>query len=100
MARELISVVRLRWLCMKCGVEKATLKKERLTLYFISNPDSIYYQSDNFNNMLIYAMNHPQTTEFKEDGAKRYMTVRHVQTIADALHCLQQLTVRTINQSD
>ncbi len=99
-ACELISVVRLRWLCMKCGVEKATLKKERLTLYFISNPDSIYYQSDNFNNMLIYAMNHPQTTEFKEDGAKRYMTVRHVQTIADALHCLQQLTVRTINQSD
>ncbi len=99
-AQELISVVRLRWLCMKCGVEKATLKKERLTLYFISNPDSIYYQSDNFNNMLLYAMNHPQTTQFKEDGAKRYMTVRHVQTIADALHCLQQLTVRTINQRD
>lgn len=99
-AQELISVVRLRWLCMKCGVEKATLKKERLTLYFISNPDSIYYQSDNFNNMLLYAMNHPQTTQFKEDGAKRYMTVRHVQTIADALHCLQQLTVHTINQSD
>lgn len=93
-AQELISVVRLRWLCMKCGVEKAVLKRERLTLYFINNFDSIYYQSDNFNNMLLYAMNHPQTTEFKEEGAKRYMTVRHVQTIADALHCLQTVVPR------
>ncbi|MBQ5524112.1 MAG: transcription-repair coupling factor, partial [Paludibacteraceae bacterium] len=90
-ARELISVVRLRWLCMKCGIEKATLKNERLTLYFISNPDSIYYQSDNFNRVLLYAMNHEQTTQFKDDGAKRYMTVRRIQTIADALKCLQTI---------
>ncbi|MBO7367889.1 MAG: DEAD/DEAH box helicase, partial [Paludibacteraceae bacterium] len=90
-ARELISVVRLRWLCMKCGIEKATLKNERLTLYFISNPDSIYYQSNNFNRVLLYAMNNYQTTQFKEDGAKRYMTVRRIQTIADALKCLQTI---------
>ena len=91
-ARELISVVRLRWLCMKCGIEKATLKNERLTLYFISNPDSIYYQSDNFNRVLLYAMNNYQTTQFKEDGAKRYMTIRRIQTIADALKCLNDFT--------
>lgn len=94
-AKELISVVRLRWLCMKCGVEKAVLKRERLTLYFINNFDSVYYQSNNFNNALIYATNHYLTTQFKEENGKRFMQIKEIKTISDALNSLKEINQYT-----
>jgi len=90
-AKELISVVKFRRMCMRCGMEKVVLKNGRLTAYFISNFNSIYYQSDNFNNVLLYAMNHPLTTEFKEDGGRRYIRIKEVGSISSAIEILKEM---------
>lgn len=90
-AKELISVVRFRWLCMKCGVEKTVMKGGKMTLYFISNFNSIYYQSENFNNVLLYAVNHPRETVFKEDGGKRFIRINNVSSMSKALECLNEM---------
>ncbi len=91
-AKELISVVRFRWLCMKCGVEKSVIRGGKMTLYFISNFNSIYYQSENFNNVLLYAVNHPRETVFKEDGGKRFIRINNVDSMAKALECLNEIS--------
>lgn len=90
-AQELISVVRFRWLCMKCGVEKSVIKGGRMTLYFISNFNSIYYQSENFNNVLVYAVNHPRETIFKEEDGKRFIRINDVTSMSKALECLNEI---------
>lgn len=90
-AQELISVVRFRWLCMKCGIEKAVLKNGRLTAYFISNFESVYYKSENFNRILLYAMNHYTTTEFKEENNRRFIRIKDITSIANAIECLNEM---------
>lgn len=43
---ELLRIVPLRALGRKAGAERLMLKNRRMTLYFVSNPDSAYYRSD------------------------------------------------------
>jgi transcription-repair coupling factor (superfamily II helicase) len=51
---ELFNGLRLRWLCKELGFERIILKNRKLRCYFISNPQSFFYQSDVFQNMLSY----------------------------------------------
>ena len=43
---ELIRIVPLRRIAKRLGIEKIFLKSGRMTLFFVSNPDSPYYQSE------------------------------------------------------
>ncbi|MCQ2351758.1 MAG: transcription-repair coupling factor [Paludibacteraceae bacterium] len=90
-AKALISVVRFRQMCMRSGIEKVVLKRGMITAYFISNFNSIYYQSENFNKVLLYAMNHPTTTEFKEEGEKRFIKIKGIDSISKAIDCLKEM---------
>ena len=45
-------VIRLRWICKKIGVERLSLKKRKLRCYFISNPQSSFFETDLFNNLI------------------------------------------------
>ena len=58
--KELIRIVRLRRMAKKLGMEKVILKKERMSLYLVANPDSPYYQSEAFGKLLSYLSKHPR----------------------------------------
>ena len=49
---ELFNGIRLRWICKKIGVERLSLKKRKLRCYFISNPQSSFFETDLFNNLI------------------------------------------------
>lgn len=51
---ELFNGLRLRWLCKELGFERLILKKNKLRCYFIVNPQSLFYESNVFQNMLLY----------------------------------------------
>ena len=68
-AEELIQVVRLRWKAMQLGIERIILKNEKLIIYLVSNPDSIYYQSKEFGAILQYAVNNPRRCQIRESNA-------------------------------
>jgi transcription-repair coupling factor (superfamily II helicase) len=51
---ELFNGLRLRWLCKELGFERIILKNNKLRCYFISNPQSFFYQSSAFEKMLSY----------------------------------------------
>ena len=64
-AEELISVVPLRVAGKQLGVEKIMLKQQKMILFFVSNPNSPYYQSEAFGRVIEYATkksNTPQKT--------------------------------------
>jgi len=52
--KELFHGLRLRWICKQMGFERLSLKKRKLRCYFISNPQSSFYEGKFFNAVLQY----------------------------------------------
>ncbi len=51
---ELFDGLRLRWLCKQMGFERLSLKGRKLRGYFVSNPQSSFYETEFFQNILAY----------------------------------------------
>jgi transcription-repair coupling factor (superfamily II helicase) len=89
--KELIQVVRLRHIGMRSGIEKMTLRKGKLTAYLLSNFESNFYQSEIFNKMLVYAVENPRNTLFKEENGKRTLTLLNIGGVQEAYDCFMQM---------
>ena len=88
---ELMRVVPLRRIGKQLGCEKIVLKQGRMTLFFVSIPDSPFYQSDTFDHILDYVASNPRRCQFREVGGKRSMVVTDVPTVEAALQLLSQI---------
>ena len=84
-AEELISVVPLRVYGKQLGIEKIMLKQGQMYLFFVSNPNSPYFQSDAFDKVLKYVSNHPRQCNFREANGKRSVVISPVPSVASAL---------------
>ncbi|MFT7603071.1 MAG: transcription-repair coupling factor (superfamily II helicase) [Saprospiraceae bacterium] len=51
---ELFEGLRVRWICKQLGFERLILKNRKLRCYFISDPQSSFYETDFFKNMVGY----------------------------------------------
>ncbi len=98
-ADELLSVVKLRWLCCQLGIEKVFLKQEQLTIFFVQRKEA-YWQSEAFGKIIQFIMERPQRCsiheEFDKKGNKtgrRYATIKDVRTIGGAIHLLSKVLV-------
>ncbi|HRP58591.1 transcription-repair coupling factor, partial [Agriterribacter sp.] len=65
---DLFITVRCRRLAVELGFEKMVLKEENLRCYFINNPDSPYFESDTFNNMLRFVQTLTHKARLKQTG--------------------------------
>ena len=52
--QELFNGLRLRWICKQMGFDRLSLKNRKLRCYFVSNPQSSFYEGDFFNAALQY----------------------------------------------
>jgi transcription-repair coupling factor (superfamily II helicase) len=89
---ELMNTVRLRKLAIAIGFEKIVIKMGKLVGFFISNPESPFYSSEEFKQVIRYIQEHPKKVRMKETGPKLSLIFDHVTTINEAIVCLQQLT--------
>ena len=87
-AEELIRLVTLRRMGRELGVEKIFLKGGRMSLFFVSNPDSPYYESNAFGSILAYAAQNPLTCRLREDGTKRSLIITDVPDVERAISIL------------
>ena len=84
-AEELIRVVPLRVCGKTLGIEKILLKQSKMHLYFVTNPDSPYFQSEAFGRILDYVGHHPKRCNFHETAGKRSVIIAEVPSVNDAL---------------
>ena len=84
-AEELIRVVPLRVFGKQLGVEKIMLKQQKMFLYFVSNSDSPYYQSEAFGQVLNYATQNVRRCALRDQNGKRSMLVSDVSSVDAAL---------------
>ena len=89
--QELLRIVPLRRLAKRLGAEKIFLKAGRMTLFFVSNPDSPYYQSAAFGKCIGYMGSHPRFCNLREQNGKRSMVVKNVENVETAVSILQEI---------
>ena len=89
--QELLRVVPLRRLAKRLGAEKVFLKAGRMTLFFVSNPDSPFYQSMAFGKAIAYMGRHPRFCNLREQNGKRSMVVKNVETVETAVSILKEI---------
>lgn len=88
---ELLRVVALRRMAARLGVEKVFLKGGRMTLFFVSNPDSPYYQSQAFGRVIAYMMQFTRRCDLREQNNRRSMVVKEVASVEQAVDVLQEM---------
>ncbi len=88
---ELLRIVALRRDGRKVGAERLLLKNGNLSLYFVSNPDSIFYQSEAFERVINYATSNFRRCELKEKNGKRHMLIRDVVSVESACAILKEI---------
>jgi transcription-repair coupling factor (superfamily II helicase) len=84
---ELFAGLRLRWECKKLGFERIILKGGKLRAYFVEDPQSLYFETRRFNNILQLI-----TTEGKLRGLKLKQAARHLILIKEDVHTLSEAT--------
>ena len=93
---KLLHTIRLRWLARKIGFEKLVLRNQRLTAYFISNPESGFFQSSQFTAILEFMKTNPLWGRMTEERNKLYMTFRDVPGINEALARLETFQISKV----
>lgn len=91
-ARELIHAVQLRMLGKRAGAERIVLRRGTLILTLVADPQSAYFRSRTFRNIL----NNAGATlagkiHFREEKGVRTITVKNVKTIKEAYDLIQRL---------
>ena len=88
---ELMQVVPLRRYGKNLGCEKVVLKQGRMTLFFVSNPESPFYQSEAFDHILTFVAQHPRRCNFREVNGKRSMVINDIPTVDEAVKLLSSI---------
>ena len=88
---ELIRIVPLRRLAKRLGIEKVFLKAGRMSLFFVSHPDSPYFQSQAFGKIINYMTRYPRACNLRDQNGRRSMVIKEVPTVADAVRILQEM---------
>jgi transcription-repair coupling factor (superfamily II helicase) len=95
----LLHTIRLRWLARKLGFEKLVLRNRRLTAYFVSNPESAYFQSAQFTWILDCLKTERIGCKMKEDRDKLSLTFSDVGGISDAVAKLEAFQIEKITNN-
>ena len=90
-SEELMQVVVLRRVGKQIGCEKIILKQGRMQMQFVSDPNSVYYQSAAFDKVLNYIGHHPRRCNLKERNGKRFMVVSDVMTVREGVMILREI---------
>ncbi|MDE6490249.1 MAG: transcription-repair coupling factor, partial [Muribaculaceae bacterium] len=88
---ELLRVPRLRRLARQLGIEKVTLKQEKMYLYFVDDSNKAYYQSPMFGKILRYLQQNSRRTHIRERNSRRSIYVDSVGTVEEAVAILTEI---------
>ena len=93
-ADDLLNSVRLKWKAQSLGLERLILKKGMLSGYFIADQNSLFYQSETFNNVLQWVQESNGKVRLKEkesrQGLRLRLSIEAIDSIPKALEALPQ----------
>jgi transcription-repair coupling factor (superfamily II helicase) len=78
---DLFTTIRCRRIGVELGFERLTLKQDTLRCYFVSNPDSPYFQSPVFQSILDYFQRRSNKGRLKQTGKLFLLVVEDVRSM-------------------
>ncbi len=88
---DLFTTVRCRKIAVDLGFEKMLLKNEVLKCFFVSNPDSPYFQSEIFNGILIFLQTATNKGKLKQVGKNGILVVESISSMNDLYEFLRKM---------
>jgi transcription-repair coupling factor (superfamily II helicase) len=96
---ELMRVVLLRKLGRQLGCEKIILKQGTMSMQFVSNQDSPFYQSKAFGRIIDYVMNNARRCNFRDAHGHRLIRIANVPSVAEAVTVLKNMEPHPLGQA-
>ena len=91
--KDLFVTVSCRRAAISLGFEKITLKDHTMRCYFINRPDSPYFESQTFKNLLSFTQTSMNTANFKQVGKIFILIIRDVKGMENCLRVLNKMQV-------
>ncbi|MCB9293190.1 MAG: transcription-repair coupling factor [Lewinellaceae bacterium] len=90
---ELFEGLRLRWVCKGLGFERLILKNGKLRCYFVDNPQSHFYESRLFQNILDFVNKEGRNRglSFKQSNKYFILVKDHVKSLREAHEVLEKI---------
>lgn len=89
--RDLLHSFELRWLAQELGMEKLVLKGGKMIGYFISNPQSPFYETNTFTTVLTAIQQNPSRFKLSEKNDKLRLLSDDVDSLDEAYNRLRIL---------
>ncbi|MGZ5243552.1 MAG: transcription-repair coupling factor [Bacteroidia bacterium] len=89
--RELLNIVRLKWLLKDICVEKASLKRGRIKAYFAKRAGQKFFESDGFGKIIEFVQKHPHKTKLQQEGDEFMLQVNEIKSASGALHVFEEM---------
>jgi transcription-repair coupling factor (superfamily II helicase) len=88
---DLFITIQCRRMAISLGFEKMTLKDETLRCFFINRPDSPYFESDTFKNLLAFTQTSMNNAHFKQVGKTFILIIKDVKDMESCLRLLNKM---------
>ena len=95
---DLFTTVRSRKTAVELGFEKMFLKNNVLKCFFVSNPDSPYFQSETFNGILNFLQTGTNKGKLKQVGKNGILVVEDVKTMSELYNFLLKMRKSVFNK--
>ena len=96
--QDLFITVRCRRMAVALGFERMLLKDDTLKCYFINRPDSPYFESELFKNILDYLQTGTNKARLKQAGKLFLLIVEPVKYMQDVYTFLQRMHAEVVQQ--
>jgi transcription-repair coupling factor (superfamily II helicase) len=89
---SLMDTVRLKWAGKEIGLEKITLGRGGMKLFFPADPSHPLFASDRFQRMLQYVAGKPEKFSVRQTEKMLFLQVRLVEDLHQALFVLEEMS--------
>ena len=90
-AEDLFTTLRCRKIAVELGFEKIFLRNNAMKCFFVSNPDSPYFQSETFNGILGFLQTGTNQARLKQVGKNGILMVDKIENMEDMHNFLQRM---------
>ena len=88
---DLFVTIQCRRLAISLGFEKMTLKEKTMRCFFINRPDSPYFESDTFKDLLGFTNTSMNNAHFKQVGKTFILIIKDIQGMEACFSTLHKM---------
>ena len=96
--KDLFTTVKCRRMAVEIGFEKMTLKDNTLRCYFINRPDSPYFESNTFKNVLDYLQTGTNKARLKQAGKNFLLVAEGIKSMEAMYQFLRRMHQQVVSK--